>query len=195
MRLVVGLGNPGERYAGTRHNVAWRVLEVLAGRWRAAEAPGTEWFAVREGRTPAGPVELMQPLTYMNRTGDALERWIRERGGPPEELVVVVDDVWLPVGVLRMRSRGSSGGHRGLESSEAALASRDFARLRIGVGAAESSARLREHVLEPFGAEDLPRVEQAVGQAADAVECWVTEGIRTAMNRFNRRVPKEVEEP
>lgn len=195
MRLVVGLGNPGERYADTRHNVAWHVLDRLASRWDATAAPGCEVFSTRMARTPAGPVELMRPLSYMNRSGEALERWVQERGGLPEDLLVVMDDVWLPVGTLRLRARGSSGGHRGLESVEAALATRDFARLRIGVGAAGSPEGLRDHVLEPFGADELPQVEEAIGRAADAVECWATEGIGNAMNRFNRGVSKEVEEP
>ena len=189
------MGNPGERYSDTRHNVAWRVLDLLATRWRAGASTGSELLSARVAGTPAGPVELMKPRTYMNRSGEALERWIQERGGPPEDLLVVVDDVWLPVGALRLRARGSSGGHRGLESIEAGLATREFARLRIGVGAAESPARLRDHVLEPFEAEEIPMIEQAVVRAADAVECWAAEGIESAMNRFNRETPKEVEEP
>jgi PTH1 family peptidyl-tRNA hydrolase len=113
----------------------------------------------------------------------------------PEDLLVVSDDVYLPLGVLRLRSRGSSGGHRGLESVEGALGTREFARLRIGVGAAESSAHMREHVLEEFSADEQPVVDEAVLRAADAVECWVAEGMRRAMNRFNRRAGKEVQEP
>src|SRR5262245_29381717 len=129
----------------------------------------------------------MEPLTFMNLTGNAVEQWIRDNGGPPEDLLVVTDDVYLPVGALRLRARGSSGGHRGLESVGAALGSWEFARLRIGVGAAESSAELREHVLEGFSPDEKPQVDEAVERAANAVECWVAEGILTAMNRFNRK--------
>jgi len=107
---------------------------------------------------------------------------------------VVTDDVYLPVGALRLRSRGSSGGHRGLESIEAALGSRDFPRLRIGVGGTESSAELRQHVLDTFAPEQRPAVDEAVRRAADAVECWLADGILAAMNRFNRRVRREVPE-
>jgi peptidyl-tRNA hydrolase, PTH1 family len=195
VRLVVGLGNPGERYAGTRHNVAWRVLGTLADRWRATDASVAELYAARRARVAGGLVELMEPLTFMNLTGEAVERWVRENQGPPEDLLVVSDDVYLPVGALRLRASGSSGGHRGLESVEAALGTRGFARLRIGVGAAESGAELREHVLEAFSPEERPLVDETVVRAADAVECWVAEGIGTAMNRFNRRAGKEVQEP
>ena len=192
---MVGLGNPGERYAGTRHNVAWRVLDALARRWHATDDSVAGLYTARRARVAGVVVELMQPLTFMNLTGEAVQRWLHENQGPPEDLLVVSDDVYLPVGTLRLRARGSSGGHRGLESIEAALGSRDFARLRIGVGAAESSAELREHVLDAFSPEEAPRVDETVLRAADAVECWVAESITTAMNRFNRRAGKEVQEP
>ena len=195
MRLVVGLGNPGERYADTRHNVAWRVLDRLADRWHAVAVSGAPEFQARRARVASTEVELMQPLTYMNRAGDALASWMKERGGPPEDLLAVTDDVWLPIGVVRMRPRGSSGGHRGLESLEATLGTTEFARLRVGVGAAESSERLRDHVLQPFEPGEKAEVEEAIDRAADAVACWATDGILKAMNRFNRRIAKEVEEP
>jgi peptidyl-tRNA hydrolase, PTH1 family len=195
VRLVVGLGNPGERYAETRHNVAWRVLDRLAERWQAVEAPGSPKFRARRGRVGGEEIELMQPLTYMNRTGEALASWIEERGGPVEDLLAVADDVWLPVGLVRLRPKGSSGGHRGLESIESALGTNEFARLRIGVGAAESSQQLREHVLEPFEPGEQEGVEEAIDRAADAAACWATDGILVAMNRYNRRIVKEVEEP
>jgi PTH1 family peptidyl-tRNA hydrolase len=195
VRLVVGLGNPGDRYAGTRHNVAWRVLDALAGRWHATDHSVAGLYAARRARVAGDFVELMQPLTFMNLAGEAVERWVHENEAPPEDLLVVSDDVYLPVGTLRLRARGSSGGHRGLGSVEAALGRRDFARLRIGVGAAKSSAELREHVLDAFSAEERPLVDDTVVRAADAVECWVAEGIAAAMNRFNRRAGKEVQEP
>jgi PTH1 family peptidyl-tRNA hydrolase len=196
VRLVVGLGNPGERYAATRHNVAWRVLETLARRWQATDHSVSGVYAAWRGMVSGEGVELMRPLTFMNLSGEAVTRWVHENGDQaPDQLLVVSDDVYLALGALRLRPRGSSGGHRGLESIEAALGSRDFARLRIGVGAAESSAQLREHVLESFSADERPVVDDAVLRAADAVECWVAEGLRAAMNRFNRRAGKEVHEP
>ena len=194
MRIVLGLGNPGERYARTRHNVAWRVLDELATRHGAT--PGEECREYRTRRTRLGgeDVEMMTPLTFMNASGEALQEWRREREMDPAQLLVVTDDVYLPLGALRLRPNGSSGGHRGLESLEAALGSRDYARLRVGVGAATESAELREHVLEEFAPEELPVLEEAVRQAADATECWVSQGLLAAMNRFNRKVRKEVPE-
>jgi PTH1 family peptidyl-tRNA hydrolase len=195
VRLVVGLGNPGDRYAGSRHNVAWRVLDELARRWHAVDRSVAGLYRARRATVAGGQVELLQPLTFMNLTGVAVERWLHEHEGAPEGLLVVSDDVYLPIGSLRLRARGSSGGHRGLESVEGALGHRDFARLRLGVGAAESSAELRDHVLEPFTDEEQTRVDETASQAADAVECWVAEGVIAAMNRFNRSTGKEVREP
>ena len=202
MRLVVGLGNPGRRYAGTRHNVAWEVLDELAARWHATAGPETPVYRTRQARVGAETVVLMVPLTFMNASGDALRVWREAEagaeaapGGSEEGLLVVSDDVYLPVGTLRLRERGTSGGHRGLESIEQALEHRSFARLRIGVGAAESSAELREHVLDRFAPGERERVDEVVREAADAVETWVGDGILAAMNRFNRRAGKEVREP
>jgi PTH1 family peptidyl-tRNA hydrolase len=187
VHLVVGLGNPGDRYASTRHNVAWRVLDTLAARHGAREAGrDTTWWA-REVSIAGQPVVLLQPLTYMNLSGEALAAW-RTMHGEEQELLVVSDDVYLPLGFVRIRASGSSGGHRGLESIEATVGGRDYARLRVGVGAAESSAELKEHVLETFAPEELPALEEAVRLAADAVESWAAEGASGAMNRFNRRV-------
>ena len=190
MALVVGLGNPGPGYARTRHNVGWRVLERLVERWAARPAAGNDdwrtWRAERSGRT----VDLMAPLTYMNASGEALAAWRDRHGLDPAELLVVVDDVYLPSGSLRLRVAGSSGGHRGLESLEAVVG-REFARLRLGVGAAQDAAGLREHVLDEFDEDERTLVDEAIERAADAVECWLDEGALAAMNRFNRRTPME----
>ena len=183
----MGLGNPGERYAPTRHNVAWRVLDTLASRHGARDAGRDATWRAREASIAGHAVAMLQPLTFMNLSGEALAAW-RGRHGQEEELLVVSDDVYLPLGFVRVRASGSSGGHRGLESIEVAVGGRDYARLRIGVSAAESSAALKEHVLEEFAPEELPALEEAVRLAADAVECWVAEGVLSAMNRFNRRV-------
>lgn len=194
MRLVVGLGNPGARYAHTRHNVAWRVLDELAARHGAAPDESGETFRTRRCRAGGHEVVLMQPLTFMNLSGNAVREWQDRHGLDAGALLVVSDDVYLPLGTLRLRAGGSSGGHRGLESIEAVVGHRDYARLRVGVGAAESSAGLREHVLEEFAPEELPALAGAVREAADAVECWLAEGAPAAMNRFNRRVRKEESE-
>ena len=195
MALVLGLGNPGPRYADTRHNAGFRVVEALAERWRAVRAPDTRlyrwWSAERAGRK----VALMEPLTFMNLSGEAVAEWRERHGLEPDALLVVADDVYLPVGTLRVRASGSSGGHRGLESIEAALGTREYARLRVGVGSATDAEQLREHVLDRYGPDETDSAKAAEAQAADAVECWVGEGVIAAMNRFNRRVRKEVPEP
>ena len=192
----MGLGNPGDRYAATRHNVAWRVLDTLEARWHAREdvsIPGM--YQSKRGRVGAEAVELMRPQTFMNLSGTALTRWM-DQGHELSDgrLLVISDDVYLPVGAMRLRARGSSGGHRGLESIEAVLGHREYARLRIGVGASSSAEELKEHVLESFEPEEEAPIGDAVTRAADAAECWATFGLGEAMNRFNRKIRKEVSE-
>lgn len=192
--VVFGLGNPGPRYADTRHNIGWRVIEALVARWRAERGPDQpthQWWRAERGGTA---VALVEPQTYMNRSGDAVAAWRDGPGLEPGAMLVVLDDVYLPLGTLRLRARGSNGGHRGLESIEAALGSSDYPRLRIGVGEAGSSEQLRDHVLETFGPEERETVEAAIESAADAVECWVGDGIVATMNRYNKRVQKEASE-
>ncbi len=190
MALVLGLGNPGARYERTRHNVGWRVLERLVARWSATPAGHADtwraWHAERHGQG----VDLVVPLTFMNASGHALEDWRALHEFDPAALLAVVDDVYLPLGSLRMRTRGSSGGHRGLESLAAVLGT-GYARLRVGVGAVEDAAELREHVLEEFAEDERDVVEESLGRAADAVECWLADGPLAAMNRFNRRIRRE----
>jgi PTH1 family peptidyl-tRNA hydrolase len=192
--LVVGLGNPGARYERTRHNVGWRVLAALDARWHGEPDEMGPLYRTRRAEVAGRSVELMWPLTYMNDSGEALASWLEQREAAESEVLVVSDDVYLPTGTLRFRPQGSSGGHRGLESIEARLATRAFARLRIGVGQV-GAAELREHVLEEFEAGEEAVMEETIPRAAEAVECWVTDGIEAAMNRFNRRANKEAEAP
>lgn len=192
--LVVGLGNPGARYERTRHNVGWRVLAALEARWRCEPAESAPLYRTRRAEVADRAVHLMWPLTYMNESGEALATWLAMHPSGESEVLVVSDDVYLPVGTLRFRPQGSSGGHRGLESIEQSLASRAFARLRIGVGQVDA-AGLREHVLEGFEPEEEAVMTEIVPRAAEAVECWVRDGIGAAMNRFNRRADKEAEAP
>jgi PTH1 family peptidyl-tRNA hydrolase len=193
--LVVGLGNPGERYARTRHNAGWWVVETLVGRLRAQPAGTTSEYRSWSGRFREKKVDLLQPLTFMNRSGEAIARWSEVHEFDVAAMLVVADDVYLPEGMLRLRAGGSTGGHRGLESIETTLGTRDYARLRIGVGAVGSADQLKEHVLAPPDAAGEALWEEAIGRAADAVECWIGEGLLAAMNRFNRKVRKEATEP
>ena len=193
MAAVFGLGNPGEGYALTRHNVGFRVLDELRSRWRARpgerSAEYREWVAEYCGKA----VALVQPLTFMNESGAALKAWRERRAADDAELLVVADDVYLPVGFVRLRRRGSSGGHRGLASIEAALGTANFARLRVGIGAVESQG-LRGYVLDEPAAAEAEAMQDGIRVAADAVECWLDEGILAAMNQFNRRVRREASE-
>jgi PTH1 family peptidyl-tRNA hydrolase len=192
--LVVGLGNPGARYARTRHNVGWWVLERLISRFRARVDPGTPSYRSWRCDVAGRDVTILAPLAFMNLSGEAIDAWRAEHQLEPESMLVICDDVYLPVGELRVRPQGSSGGHRGLQSIERALASLEFPRLRIGVGAV-ASGELREYVLDEPMDEERERLEQECDRAADAVECWLGEGILATMNRFNRRVRREVPEP
>jgi len=194
VHLVVGLGNPGPDYADTRHNLGWWVVERLARRWNARPHERTAAYRSWIAEFAERPVTLLEPLTYMNVSGEAVRTW-RERTGPeaPDGLLVIADDVYLPVGTIRVRPEGGSGGHRGLQSIEESLGHREFARLRIGVGHVKSEA-LKEHVLDVPEGDEARALQQAAELSADAVECWIGEGILATMNRFNHKATKEVSE-
>jgi len=184
-RAVVGLGNPGERYQETRHNLGFRVVEALGHRLGAPLA-GVECNArVAE---PAGGPLLAQPQTYMNRSGYTLRCLAERHGFEPGEVLVVYDDVSLPLGRLRLRPGGSPGGHRGMESVVENLRTDRIPRLRLGCAGPEGTPageELVDYVLSPFRSEEREAAEEMVERAADACETWLREGIEAAMNRFN----------
>lgn len=194
---MAGLGNPGPRYERTRHNAGFMVIDELAARSRAAgRLLPDAWVA--EASLGGAPALLIKPLSYMNLSGEPVARLLAEAGASAADLVVVVDDVALPLGRLRVRERGSDGGHNGLRSIAAALGSSDFARIRIGVGPDPGSDQatvtsstskpvqdLSEFVLAEFLAGELPRLREVIGLAADAVACLAESGTAAAMNRFN----------
>ncbi len=187
LHVIVGLGNPGDDYVGTRHNAGFLLVESLANRWQAKWTKAKKFeslFARTEwnGRQ----LVLCQPQTYMNASGQAVDALLSYYQVPFERLMVVVDDADLPLGEIRLRARGSSGGHHGLESIEQQLGSRDFARLRIGIGRTASDVRqITNHVLGKFGAKETRLLGKILTRAADQVECWLTFGIEKAMNQFN----------
>jgi PTH1 family peptidyl-tRNA hydrolase len=189
MKLVVGLGNPGRKYDGTRHNVGFDVLDAMAGRhgleWESAPAEAL----VARWRTRS--VLLAKPLTFMNLSGQAIGDLLRYYKIDPADLLVVVDDVNLDVGRLRARSGGSAGGHNGLKSLIGLLGSENFARLRVGVGRGDARRDLADHVLAKFDPQERTSVAEAVGRAADAAELFIAEGIGPVMNRFNRKEDTE----
>jgi PTH1 family peptidyl-tRNA hydrolase len=189
MTLIVGLGNPGRNYQGTRHNVGFEVLDLLAVRHRLewesapAEALIAKW---RAAATLAA-----KPLTYMNLSGSATGALLRFYKIDVVDLLVIVDDTNLELGRLRARPSGSAGGHNGLKSIIAALGTEDFARLRVGVGRGDARRDLADHVLAKFDPQERTDVAEAVGRAADAAELFVIEGIGPVMNRFNRKEDSE----
>lgn len=197
VRYLVGLGNPGARYERSRHNVGFLVLERLSG--------GESWLNRGLWEESVMVVEeesirLVRPLTYMNRSGTALTELFRQGGGRPEEMLVVYDDIDLPWGRLRIRSRGGPGGHRGMESLVAELESEKFPRLRVGVGSPPADLALEEYVLEEVRGSLWTEFETIVERAADAVCLLLREGIGAAMNEVNpdprdRTEPRDSREP
>jgi PTH1 family peptidyl-tRNA hydrolase len=189
MRLVVGLGNPGERYRRTRHNVGFRVLELLAAR-AGAQGRFVEDAWLAEARLGDEQVLLVKPLAFMNCSGPPLERLLAASGGSPADLVVIVDDVALELGTVRVRERGRDGGHNGLRSIAESLGTIEYPRVRVGVRdpgrpLAELPAELAGYVLAEFPQEQGAAVDAAVLRAADAAECLLREGVGAAMSRFN----------
>lgn len=183
--LVVGLGNPGDEYRGSRHNVGADVVELLAERHGARLRKRKERALVDEVTIDGRRVALAVPLTYVNDSGLAVGALVRRFGVSPEQLVIVHDELDLPVAQLKVKSGGGLAGHNGLRSIVAHLHSQDFQRVRIGVGKPVSKERGADHVLNRFGKRDRTEVDVTVQQAADAVEAIVRDGVEAAMNRFN----------
>lgn len=189
MKLIVGLGNPGREYERTRHNVGWWVVDHLADVWHLGTWREEGQALAASGRLGAAHVRLVKPLTFMNLSGHALVPYLRRLAfDPAADLLVVVDDVALPVGRIRLRADGSAGGHNGLKSIEQAIGNRQYARLRIGVRPVDPDrpiGELANFVLSPFGSADRDVVVSLYPQVTAAIETWVHDGIGIAMNRFN----------
>jgi len=185
MRLIVGLGNPGAKYQGTRHNVGFRVIDELARRGGITVSRRRFSGQVGGGRIGEHRVVLLKPTTYMNLSGQAVRAAMVFHRLGMEDLLVVVDDLSLPLGRLRVRGQGSAGGHHGLSSIIQELGDDSFCRLRVGIGQARGG-QMVDHVLSAFSPEEEAVVGPAVERAADAVECWLAKGPQEAMNRFNR---------
>ena len=183
--LVVGLGNPGDEYVRTRHNVGAEVVELLARRHGARLKKGKERALVDQVQVGGHRVALAIPLTYMNDSGDALRLLARRYSVAPEQIVVVHDELDLPVAALRVKSGGGLAGHNGLRSIKSHLHSDAFQRVRIGVGKPVSKERGADHVLNKFTKRERAEVDVTIEQAADAVETIVADGVDAAMNRYN----------
>ncbi|MGD8817522.1 MAG: aminoacyl-tRNA hydrolase [Acidobacteriota bacterium] len=188
MKLILALGNPGDTYRDSRHNAGWWLADHLVVRWGLPafrrDGPEASTGAARAGED----VRVVKPLTYMNRSGRALRRWIGRDGfEPARDLLVLVDDVALEPGSFRVRARGSAGGHNGLVSVEGALRSQAYARLRIGVGGpGGADVDLADWVLSAAPPAEEEAILSSLDRMAEAVECWLGDGIEAAMNRHNR---------
>jgi peptidyl-tRNA hydrolase, PTH1 family len=196
LRVIVGLGNPGDRYRGTRHNVGARVIERASAQW---SIPLKTAGPVRMGTGRIGPtdkpveVALAIPLTWMNQSGTAVVEVLARLGCAPQDLTVVHDDLDMEPGRLRLKRSGGAGGHNGVASIMAELGTDQFCRLKVGIGRPAPGADPADYVLELFAKDDAPVIEASIEQAVQALECALVEGMDAAMNRFHIRGPEAPE--
>ena len=188
MKLVIGLGNPGPRYAESRHNIGYLVVDELARRWAADVSRYDRDFEglIGEAQAEGQRVLLLKPMTFMNLSGRSVAAVRRFYKLATQDVLVIYDDLDLPVGQLRVRAGGSAGGHRGMTDVLQQLATDEVPRVRIGIGKVHPSATV-EYVLSRFEPDERPLMEAALTTAADAATCWLRAGIDAAMNQFNRR--------
>ena len=199
MKAIVGLGNPGAQYKGTRHNVGFAVLDELARRVGLQFESSPAEAMMARSRAGAGPgfggtedVLLVKPLTFMNLSGQAVGELARYFKIEVADLLIIVDEAQLPLGKLRARLRGSAGGHNGLKSVIAHIGDQ-FARLRLGVGRGDERRNLADHVLTRFDKDEAAEVDRMIARAADAAETFITSGIAVVMNQYNGGDPATIE--
>ena len=198
MKVILGLGNPGREYAATRHNVGWWLIDHLADVWHLDGWKKDGESQVANGAVGGVKVRLVKPQTYMNLSGQALKNYARRPfWSAAKDLLVVVDEVQIPVGRFRIRARGSAGGHNGLKSVENALDSQEYGRLRIGVGPADERKGiykdLADFVLAPFSRDERDDVLSLLPQLTAATETWLRDGVEKAMNLHNRAPETDVD--
>jgi PTH1 family peptidyl-tRNA hydrolase len=193
MKLIVGLGNPGAEYERSRHNIGWMVVDAFARKFRIEISKHEKDAMTGEGRVAGGSVKVARPLTFMNLSGDAVKllvnAYLDSTDDMTDELIVVYDDIDLPLARLRIRPSGSAGTHNGMRSIVDSLASERFPRLRFGVRGAEyPDGRLRDYVLDDFTAEEAPLVNRGIERAVDALVLFARGDLKRAMNEFNRDI-------
>jgi PTH1 family peptidyl-tRNA hydrolase len=198
LKVILGLGNPGREYAATRHNVGWWLIDHLADVWHLDGWKKDGESQVVNGAVGGVKVRLVKPQTFMNLSGQALKNYVRRPfWSAAKDLLVVVDEVQIPVGRFRIRARGSAGGHNGLKSVEQALGSQDYGRLRIGVGPADERKGiykdLADFVLAPFSRDERDDVLSLLPQLTAATETWLRDGVEKAMNLYNRAPETDVD--
>jgi PTH1 family peptidyl-tRNA hydrolase len=185
MKVVIGLGNPGREYEGTRHNVGFDVVGELSRRLGGSRPSAKFQAELTEIRVGSDKVVLVCPLTYMNRSGTTVGPLVAFYKLLPDDLMIVCDDLNLPLGKIRLRAQGSSGGQKGLQDIIRVIGNDAIPRLRMGIGATPNGRETVDYVLGRFTADELPVIHQAVKTAADAVESWVKSGLAVAMNNYN----------
>lgn len=185
MKIIAGLGNPGKEYADTKHNVGWMFLDALADKLGAASWRSIDKGQSAEARIGTEKVLLVKPLTYMNNSGECVGPLMKWYKLLPEDVIAVHDDMDIPPGMVRIRKKGSSGGHNGIKSLIAHIGAQSFNRVRIGIGHPSADWSVIDHVLSPFSAEDVPKIREAIEYLLPAVECMVLEGTDMAMNKYN----------
>lgn len=183
-KIVVGLGNPGKKYEGTRHNIGFELIAELSRRFSASKPKAKFEAEIAEISIGAERVLLVAPQTFMNASGRSIRQIVDFYQSPIDALLVVCDDINLPLGSIRLRRSGSSGGQKGLENTIQQLGTQEFSRLRIGVDA-PGDQETADYVLGRYGKREAPLIDTAIGTAAKAVEMWVAQGIGAAMNAFN----------
>ncbi len=188
-QLVVGLGNPEPKYDKTRHNIGFEAVEALAQTWQISWSENRRFQSVLgEGRSPNGDkVRLLKPLTYMNRSGQAIRAAVDWYKLPPESVFVIYDDMDLPIGRMRLRLSGSAGGHNGMKSAIAHLGTQNFPRLRIGIGKSDGNKDTVSHVLGKFSPEEAQIMSEVLQLVVDAVELGFKQGIEKSMSLYNSR--------
>lgn len=189
MFIVVGLGNPGDRYRCTRHNLGFQCVDLLAQRWGMRLSDRRAKAVLGQGTRDGQPVVLAKPRTFMNNSGEGVEYLLTRFGATPQDLLVVYDDMELPVGRLRLRASGSPGHHNGIRSIIAVLQTEAIPRLRIGIGQPPPGQDAVPYVLGRFDPSEEGPIANSVSEAADAIACILDENIDVAMNRFNKRGP------
>jgi peptidyl-tRNA hydrolase, PTH1 family len=186
LHLIVGLGNPGAEYAQTRHNAGFLLVEKLAANWKTDWANERKFDArIARAERSGKRVLLCEPQTFMNLSGETASALVKFYQLPLKQILVAVDDADLPFGEIRLRASGSSGGHHGLESIEQHLASREFARLRIGIGRRDGVREIANYVLGKFDPAGNELLGKVLDRASGQIECWLDAGIEKAMNQFN----------
>jgi PTH1 family peptidyl-tRNA hydrolase len=193
LRLIVGLGNPGDRYQFSRHNIGFWVLDELAKKWQLSfRHERASASLMCKGNLEEVPFLLVKPLTYMNNSGEAVLKFLKSFELSPQETLVILDDIFLPLGVLRFRPKGSSGGHNGLQSILKACNSTEIPRLRLGVGLPEDKTQgWVDHVLDPFSRDELEQVRKMVQVALDVVDAFVSDGAAEAQKWLNDHQSKK----